>query len=985
MQKIKIHNKKLTKVAAFILEIILIANPLAVFAVGTVYDTDYNVRVSGNNISVYHYPFVNTDAPAPTAPPSSYANSFLYANYVDPTPGIPAVMGTDPDTGESYVITPAVPGIVATCQDSALDPNSVITSGTSPARGFCAGMLSCNNAVDLASIVDCSITNSCVAVNACAKAIADSYNTKIINALKKATDAKISSSDLDSTKANAAIESCGGDLACIDKVLTALQNDSSFASSNTSDPNAPLTVSSLSDLINSSNSSAADTGPINTAANDQGGLLGKTTGPKVDVTFNASSTGQVGSKMTANAVPSFFNNASDPKNLYFTWYLKRKGCDLKNSGVAVNDACNFDGDDKVTENDWKIAAAKIIVAGSFDKNEIKYNSANNSGFSNSEAGYEAIPAFSKKNSSGVNIGWRNGFLRDTADKLYENNDQDDAVANCYVQAPKSGRMYELRKVKTSYENACPNGSHRACVADQTAACNVFNVNPLYTENFAACAIASEDSDNEDVTCSFKDDAALKNFKATIACKDGKLPICVKDTYANLEFKDESQNVLGVIAATKPSDGSVVNNAKMCSAVAEPDPANPAFFLSNTEPIFTAIQEKCSTLQNGLIAGTKDEDGNTLITGNANLAPKCTFAKAENLCKHLFPVLPKEIKTADDKQAITGDGEFNLAEKEFWGADPTKASTTGNGKDEERAVGLGVDKFEWMFSTGDMVGVVVEGDATSPSEHANDASYQRMWAFSKGICTTLDEIEKSETAGITEKPEDANKNTRGFYIDGSKGILTAQVDLNDCLEENLLEPDAAGSAALKVQLVASPTNPTNDPSGKGDILNVTSSAANAQDSSGLLYKWSVQKSRDGSTSPIDTTSWIDITKPMENVGAFTAADVTGLGKKDLNINLNLQDPERIGSAMSLPYNGVFYLRVKLRITGSAADGSQDAEGITEPIRVKQQENQMLVYPAIAKDGGMLEIPTFNRSSQELCSDEQGKIACYVTKNQILGLE
>ncbi|NTW26703.1 MAG: hypothetical protein HGA36_00005, partial [Candidatus Moranbacteria bacterium] len=42
-------------------------------------------------------------------------------------------------------------------------------------------------------------------------------------------------------------------------------------------------------------------------------------------------------------------------------------------------------------------------------------------------------------------------------------------------------------------------------------------------------------------------------------------------------------------------------------------------------------------------------------------------------------------------------------------------------------------------------------------------------------------------------------------------------------------------------------------------------------------------------------------------------------------------------------------------------------------------------AIAKDGGMLEIPTFNRSSQELCSDEQGKIACYVTKNQILGLE
>ncbi len=726
---------------------------------------------------------------------------------------------------------------------------------------------------------------------------------------------------------------------------------------------------------------------VNSASNDSSGALGKNSVPKVEITFDSLGTSQIGGKMIATANPGFFNNNSDPSKLYFTWYLKKSGCD-KRSNVAEGNSCDLDSNNKINENDWKIAAAKINVASSFDNTGVSYDNFSN-GENSDTAGYVAIPELNKSKNS-TNIGWRNGFLRDGNDDLYQDNGSGDEVVDCYAQATASGRLYELRQVSANFNSQCPVGYHRACVSDQTANCKVYNaLNPTYQENFGACAVASENSDNGDVVCSVQDDTDLKNFKATVACKTtDQLSVCVENDSSapllslNLEFGNITEGILGVILGTKLGTSVGVDdtlNNKMCSAVAKPDPSHTTFFLTNTNPLITAEAEKCSTVRAGVLEGKKDLAGNTVILAKSDLEPKCNFEKSDNLCKHLFPVLPKGVKTDNNKQAVSGDGEFNLKEKEFWGANPASANTSGKGKDEERVVGLGANTFAWTYSAGDEVGVAVEGDSIYPTNHA-DAAYKRMWAFSKGTCKVLDDIEKSKTINSTEP----TKNTRGFYLDGNVGILTAEVDLNDCLEENLLDPRendlTDGKAKLGIQMVSVPQNPINDASGKGDILIVSTTAYNSQDYNNLTYTWTVQLSKDGSAAPTDETKWKDITTELKAIPSFSAADVVGINKNKLEIKLNL--PEKlITDNLTGTLTDTFYLRIRAKIKGTATDGDQGADQY-KIVKITQQKHQIGVYSVVANNTGLLSMD--NAGGAGICSTDNEKVRCFVTKNEIIGL-
>jgi hypothetical protein len=727
---------------------------------------------------------------------------------------------------------------------------------------------------------------------------------------------------------------------------------------------------------------------INSAASDASGSMGKSSVPKVEVTFNSLETSQIGGKMIATANPGFFNNGSDPSKLYFTWYLKKSGCDKKDN-VSDNNTCDLDGNNKIDENDWKIAAAKIIVSSSFDQSGVNYNNFSNS--QNSEtAGFVAVPEIDKSKNN-TNVGWRNGFLRDGNGDLYKDNGDGGDVTDCYAQATKSGRLYELRRVQSDFNNECPSGYHRACISDQKASCGVYNAgNPSYQENFPACAVSSEKSDNSDVICSVKNDTDLKNFKSTVACDNtNEISLCVQNDNSspelslNSEFGNITTGVLGLIVGTKLGSNIGVDdtlNNKMCTGVAKPDPSHSGFFLSNIEPLINSTDEKCSVVRDGIINGKKDSDGNTIVLANSSLEPKCNFEKSDNLCKHLFPVLPKSVKNDNGKQAVSGDGEFNLAEKKFWGADPSTESTSENGKkDEENVVGLGVNTFSWIYSIGDEVGVVVEGDSVYPTNHA-DSSYKRMWAFSKGTCDVLDNIEKSKTID----PLDPTKNTRGFYLDGNSGILTAEVDLNDCLEENLIDPRendlTDGKSKLGVQMVSVPQNPINDPNGRGDTLTVSTTAYNSQDYSNLLYDWSVQISRDGSTTPTDETVWKDITTELEKIPSFSAEDAEGIDKSKLDIKLNLSEA-LIKKSITGTFEDTFYLKIKAKIKGTATDGSQGAEQYAI-VKVRQQQNQIHVYSVAANGSGMLTMD--NSSKNELCLGAGEAARCYVTKNEIIGI-
>jgi len=79
-------------------------------------------------------------------------------------------------------------------------------------------------------------------------------------------------------------------------------------------------------------------------------------------------------------------------------------------------------------------------------------------------------------------------------------------------------------------------------------------------------------------------------------------------------------------------------------------------------------------------------------------------------------------------------------------------------------------------------------------------------------------------------------------------------------------------------------------------------------------------------------------------------------------------------------GAFYLKIKVKITGSAADGSQNAEGIIV-VRINQQQNEIVVNQVTANNTGML---STSSGAAPRCADQIGKATCYVTKNEIIGI-
>lgn len=106
----------------------------------------------------------------------------------------------------------------------------------------------------------------------------------------------------------------------------------------------------------------------------------KNPAPEVSLFFSPSDP-KPGEKVTAQAFPIYFNNPDT--ELYYTWYIKHKECGLKDGGLTADERakCDLDGNGKITVNDWKIEAARIIADGTFDKNDANYsNDTDNDGY-----------------------------------------------------------------------------------------------------------------------------------------------------------------------------------------------------------------------------------------------------------------------------------------------------------------------------------------------------------------------------------------------------------------------------------------------------------------------------------------------------------------------------------------------------------------------------------------------------------------------------
>ena len=147
----------------------------------------------------------------------------------------------------------------------------------------------------------------------------------------------------------------------------------------------------------------------------------KKTPPRVELHFSPTSPSE-GEKITVTASPSYFLN--NPKDLYYTWFLKSAYCtdkELDGSDWDYNDRCDEDDDGSVNIEDYKIKAARLIANGGF----VYTNPAdpNDTDFTDDL--------------------YANGTDTDGYEAPSGGNDQRGKTAYCYVHDNETGEQYEM--------------------------------------------------------------------------------------------------------------------------------------------------------------------------------------------------------------------------------------------------------------------------------------------------------------------------------------------------------------------------------------------------------------------------------------------------------------------------------------------------------------------------------------------------------------
>lgn len=329
------------------------------------------------------------------------------------------------------------------------------------------------------------------------------------------------------------------------------------------------------------------------------------------------------------------------------------------------------------------------------------------------------------------------------------------------------------------------------------------------------------------------------------------------------------------------------------------------------------------------------------------------------CDHLFPNAPGE---------TTGDGSFGKNEERFWGTNPNDPDTAENGnKDEANVAGLGQSTFTWNYAPGDEMGVVVEGTSMFPTKHDN-SSNMIMWAFPKKNCPP--------------------KNT-GSYTTTIKGyavvIPTVDMDLNSCIEKNLINPAQGGQATnLEVSVSATPDNPVNDETSDkgGDAVDVQASISNAQHSlTDMSFEWTVEISKD-----ISFNTRRDITSQLRNAGLL--GNIKGNALDSIRVKLDM--PSSVTSGYL--NGGIGYLRFKTTVTENFS-GDTIRKGKSDVIvKFTSTSKKISAYKAgteLSSVSGtqMMKVTTdTDNGAVSICNaDVLDRAACRVVKNEIIGLK
>lgn len=349
-----------------------------------------------------------------------------------------------------------------------------------------------------------------------------------------------------------------------------------------------------------------------------------------------------------------------------------------------------------------------------------------------------------------------------------------------------------------------------------------------------------------------------------------------------------------------------------------------------------------------------------------------------ICRHLFPVAPGY---------VAGDGVYGAGEEQFWQTDPADPDTADNGnKDEANLTGLGRDTFTWNFLSGDKVGVVVEGTSMLPTKH-NDSSNAIMWAFSKNRCRL-----QGGTGSYTTT-------VKGYQVI----IPTVDMDLNDCIVDNLVDPTEGGQATnLDMTVTASPEDPLNDVTnrGDGDRLEVTATNVNAaQAIQNTYYDWRVELSSDGTANP--AAGWVNITAALNNLpnGRKLLSQVRGNAVNKVQLNMNMLSADTFNGRAFSTYllNSIGYLRFRVDAVENFNSAGASRRGRSSLIvKFNASQDRILAHTVnVAGDPARVSLNAAN----EICSGivnpadppEQQALTrldsklCRVIRNEIIGLE
>ncbi|MGK2848507.1 MAG: hypothetical protein ACSLEX_00310 [Minisyncoccota bacterium] len=446
---------------------------------------------------------------------------------------------------------------------------------------------------------------------------------------------------------------------------------------------------------------------------------------------------------------------------------------------------------------------------------------------------------------------------------------------------------------------------------------------------------------------------------------------IHDTDSGINYelvKNASNAVYTCPPGTSPV--CMVNDESITSGVDSPLPAGAYFDFTPSGTCSVSGLPTCSSALAECGVGSPRCVANPTTTTSCGTPLLGCSAKSESSarpsCEHLFP---------KGSSGTSGDGSFGAGEERFWGSNPKDSSTADNGnKDEANVIGLSQSNFTWNYEAGDQVGVAIEGTSMIPTKH-DDSSYMIMWAFSKNNCP----VSRTTQTGVY------SKEIKGYAVT----IPTAEFDLNDCIEKNLVDPTQGGQPTnLQVTVTATPDHPINDDTEdkSGDIIIAQASISNAgRNLSNMLFDWKIEMSNNIQfNSKVGTVS--DVTNDLKSMQLLS--NTKGNALDTLRLQMDIAKNASIGGRPLSAYlkDDIGYIRFTPRVTENFSSGVTRKGKSDVIVKFTSSGKKISAYKAKAQKNGDKMKVSLPGNGGLICNDDAlDRSVCRIIKNEVIGLK